>query len=414
MSDKVTCLVTIHGIGFQQAPEGTLPGYADQLHENLRSYLDDGKREADRILGDDPTPTPPRMGGPVYVESSWPPDTDDREEGLQRVGRWSDTVPPSVLSSEAPLINEGRRVAHIALVYSHLQDQGPLPGSAADTVARAALSLGHYSSVTGAIRMAFDDIQAIRHEPKSNGQSGGSLQVRRDAPIHTHHLLSRVVPWTRPADAIPQPSGPFATIRQLEDDVAAYVCRNDLRERVRGFVREVLHRLACRVDVDAIVVNAHSNGTVIAFDVLKDFPHTCAPAIKALVTMGSPLRKYADLFCWGTDIGSLQQVSRWANLVDQRDPVADLLVPPAEWRPDQKPELKGSLYHWINPDSGEPLRPNLEDVTVSNLEHSSGGGLQAHNYWDNRHEVIPVLGDIVRSTVRQPVHASNSGANPTV
>jgi len=37
---RVLCLVTIHGIGFQQAPAGATPGYADALHERSGGGLD--------------------------------------------------------------------------------------------------------------------------------------------------------------------------------------------------------------------------------------------------------------------------------------------------------------------------------------------------------------------------------------
>jgi len=70
MEQGLTCLVTIHGIGFQQRPlpDGT-PGYADALHERLSHYLDAS------LLGDDPHRERARRGenGPVYVASEWPP-----------------------------------------------------------------------------------------------------------------------------------------------------------------------------------------------------------------------------------------------------------------------------------------------------------------------------------------------------
>jgi hypothetical protein len=39
MGNGLTCLLTIHGIGFQQPPENGTPGYADGLHEHLRQGL---------------------------------------------------------------------------------------------------------------------------------------------------------------------------------------------------------------------------------------------------------------------------------------------------------------------------------------------------------------------------------------
>ncbi len=57
---------------------------------------------------------------------------------------------------------------------------------------------------------------------------------------------------------------------------------------IRSFVLDALWRLASRKDVSSIVINAHSNGTVIAFDALCSLPPAAASKIRALVTAGSP------------------------------------------------------------------------------------------------------------------------------
>ena len=54
--------------------------------------------------------------------------------------------------------------------------------------------------------------------------------------------------------------------------MATYVCRNDLRERVRGFVQQAIQRLLDSGSVDLLVVNAHSQGTVLCWDVLCRLP----------------------------------------------------------------------------------------------------------------------------------------------
>src|SRR5690348_9959801 len=87
---QVVCLVTIHGIGFQQPPLVGMPGYpdtpgyADDLHANLSKYLDE------TMLGDDPQRQRDQHGqkGPIYVQSVWPPDSHCREAGLRRLGTW--------------------------------------------------------------------------------------------------------------------------------------------------------------------------------------------------------------------------------------------------------------------------------------------------------------------------------------
>jgi hypothetical protein len=37
-------------------------------------------------------------------------------------------------------------------------------------------------------------------------------------------------------------------------------------------------------------------------------------------------------------------------------------------------------------------------VEVNNLENSSGGGLQAHNYWDNKKQFITQLAELLLKT----------------
>jgi len=198
--------------------------------------------------------------------------------------------------------------------------------------------------------------------------------------------------------AAPQPSGPLAIIRQLDDDVTTYVARNDLRERVRGFVHEAILRLACRDDVSHLVVNAHSQGTVLAYDVLREMPPFAAAKVQHLVTAGSPLRKYVDLFYWGTDASGIN-TTPWSNFWDATDPVADPLEPPRSWRlGDPVPPSSGvsQLYTATDPDTGHTLPVPLRDTEVSNAAHGAGGGLPAHNYWDNDAEFVRPLADILR------------------
>jgi hypothetical protein len=75
-------------------------------------------------------------------------------------------------------------------------------------------------------------------------------------------------------------------------------------------------------------------------------------AVRALVTAGSPLRKYADLFTWGTEIGTIARImplapyAPWLNFWHPRDPVADPLAPGPDWRPGQPPEqVPLGLFH---------------------------------------------------------------------
>ena len=147
----------------------------------------------------------------------------------------------------------------------------------------------------------------------------------------------------------------LAILRQLENDVAAYVCRNEQREQIRYFVHEALMRLACRDDVEAIVINSHSNGTVVGLDIIRELPPFAAEKVKAFVTAGSPLRKYIDLFVWGQQIESINPIQQWVNFWDRLDPVADPLAPPKSWKRGDEvhPPFEDGLFQLINPNTGE-------------------------------------------------------------
>ena len=54
------------------------------------------------------------------------------------------------------------------------------------------------------------------------------------------------------------------------------------------------------------------------------------------------------------------------------------------------------MYQALDPNHGQLLNLDIEDQSVDNLAHSQGGGLQAHNYWDNEVEVIPAMVDILK------------------
>lgn len=389
-----TCVVTIHGIGFQQPPRDGMPGYADGLHANLARAL----RSRDIALGDDPS----RGHGPVYVQSA-KPGTRDTEWGLSRLGTWNSGGTATDIA-DAPLTAGDEPVAHVAVVYEPLEDLGPRLLSGGATLTEAGLRLGHYASVSGAIRLAIGDAWTALHPdrgPYPPEAPGVPPQARsRDVPP----------PSLRPRDDVTHGRprlGPArhqrgadrgGVIRTLEDDVVGYVARNDLREPIRRFVGEVLRRVAARPDVEHVVVNAHSQGTVVAFDVLRDYP--AESRVRALVTAGSPLRKYVDLFSWGSDAGGLSALT-WLNFWDARDPVADPLDPPAEWHfgdaPVRGPGRLGLL--WSTDEAGAQVPAPVRDQRVDNVRHSSAAGLRAHNYWGNTVEVIPALGEILETTL---------------
>lgn len=381
------CVLTIHGVGFQQPPTDTAAGYADVLHENLSDAL----RKLGSSLGKDPQRNPSPFG-PVYVMSARP-GTNDHEWGLGRLGTWRDG---SLDITGMPLADGDEPVVHIALVYSSLEGVSPGTGPEVGAVGEAGLMLGHYASVAGALRLVVGDAWAALHE--GGGQVGrassSSLRPRDDVLTARQHHLAALL-HRKPAS-----SGALGVVRTLEDDVVAYVCRNDLRESIREFITEALRRLLARPDVAGVVVNAHSQGTVGSFDVLRLYPSDSLAEVRAFVTAGSPLRKYADLFSWGNDSGGLQS-TKWLNFWDEKDPVADPLSPPNTWHygstPDNPQPGEPGLFYALDGD-GNHVPVTVTDIEVNNLNNSSGGGLQAHNYWDNKEQFINQLAQLLNTT----------------
>jgi hypothetical protein len=388
MGDGSLVLLTVHGIGFQQPPRDGVEGYADQLHKRL-------KEELAGLLGDDPV----RKGGPVYVESEF---KGSPRDGLAR------------LDPEKPLA-EGGRIAHVALVYSPSLPLSPGLGSVADTLARAALAHGNYTTMLGALRLIFGDAwAALHHAQPSAGQS--TLRPRVDLSLRNlhHGPFARFHSQRQAKPAAPPPSpGVLDVVRALEDDVATYVVRNDVRERVRSFVEEATLALLDRPDVEGLVVNAHSQGTLICWDVLCRLPlrrgtgKSYARKLRSFVTAGSPIRKYVDLFAWGELVGELaallpdQPSTIWRNVWDSHDPVADPLNAASAWRPGQplskRPEGDMGLLVGRDPATGSRWHVRVDDRSVDNLRNSVDGGLKAHNYWDNQSEFVQPLAEHLRS-----------------
>ena len=387
MSRPVICVVTLHGIGFEQPPQPGIPGYADDLHENLSKFLDE------TMLGDDPCRTREQRGenGPIYVQSWYPPGQPHAKSGLSRLGDWTGKEHRDIDVSNAPLVNGDQRIAHVALVYSHLEGQGPLIGSSLIAGTMASASVFHYAQVTGLLQMMFTDMSAmLQHQQQStgNGQQSASLRIRRDPGFkQVRHYSNDHTP-----------TGLLAILRQLENDVAGYVCRNEMREQVRFFVHDALLRLACRDDVEAIVINSHSNGTVVGLDVMRQLPPFAAEKVKAFVTAGSPLRKYIDLFVWGQQIESINPIRQWINFWDQLDPVADPLAPSIKWRrgDEIRPPFEPGLFQLINPNTGKMETIPVVDQRVDNVKYSKDTPLKAHNYWDNDNEFVKPLADILK------------------
>lgn len=376
-------VITIHGIGFQQAPSSLAAsdGYADALHESLRRHLED-------LLGDDPTRIAAGGRGPVYAQSNYPPLTHATEPGLRRLGSW--TAAGSVDITGVPLAEPGKQVARVALVYSGLESQQSDLAALHDLAVLAKPSLDSYATLGGLGHMLVADLEALREHPAVPGAPGPSLQPRTEA-VHHRGIVDRLL--HRPDD--PQPTAPAGgapsggstgVLRTVEDDVAAYVTSNEHRERVRMFLRDAVSRILTRPDVEGAVINGHGNGTVMGFDLISAISPPSAPAVRALITAGSPLRKYSDLLQWGDDAGNLRLITGgWTNFWDPLDPVADPLGPPATWKRGETIPTGGGpgMFLVHDPNTGAETGMPVNDVQVDNVRDSTGGGLRAHNYWDN-------------------------------
>jgi len=340
---SITCVVTIHGVAFQQAPREGVAGYADHLHTHLCRELN---KDGVELLSDDPDRRSNQMGdsAPIYVESVWPPESFYREAGLKRLGSWEEDH--RVLSvADAPLVERNAPIAHIALVYSDLR---PEISTDADP---------NYGHVKVLVHKALT--------PSSKLKEGRNILAR------------------------------------IEDDIATYVVNNRERERVRSFVSDAILRLVYREDVGAIVLNCNGNGTVIALDVLHQLPLLAIKKIKTFITVGSPLRKYTTLFQWGRELEMASTFPEWLNFWDQRDPVADPLTPSFGWQRGERstPEQMTGLFVGLDPNTGALTPLLIRDILVDNLAHSKGGGLQAFNYWDNEKEFVNPLADILLAIV---------------
>ena len=379
-------LLTIHGIGFQVSPEDGPEGYADPLHkqlalpENLGGDLSSDPEASHR---DQTTP----HDGAVYVQSHWPPRSEDAERGLARLDR--------------KLRRGNQRFAHVALVYSHLEDSKPKPFSLLELCGQAVFQLRSYGTLRQLIRWAWRDVTAMR--------KAGERQVvvlSPQAPNEPRRSMSSLMPRRSMKRGRSPKPGLGSIILAIENDFAAYVLRNDLRERVRGFVREALIKLAQRTDVERIVINSHSQGTVAAFDVLTELPSQAIDKIAQVVTSGSHLRKLVKLLNWGSDIGNIPINVPWTNFYDLRDPVADGLCP-ERWIPGKARDCASDQRTLLSkvevtPAGVKVLDRRVSDIVVDNIRYSRGS-LRAHNYFDNAHDFVPRLAKLLRAVgTRQP------------
>jgi hypothetical protein len=163
------------------------------------------------------------------------------------------------------------------------------------------------------------------------------------------------------------PGGP-----ELLIDVANYVGRNGVRTAVQNVLHEKLATAHQEVPDCPIILVSHSQGTIIAYDVLRQAGGSY-PQLRTWVTMGCPLEKYQRLFKWGGSQLGVPAGLRWVNLFDANDPVGKALGGVVEWD-DPKPidmqvnnerQAGDAHNHWENPEV-------VEAIKVEVLRHNSG------------------------------------------
>lgn len=104
-------------------------------------------------------------------------------------------------------------------------------------------------------------------------------------------------------------------------DGVRFKVRGELRKRCLGELEKA------RLDREKIVVVAHSMGTMVAYDVLRNCPE--CPPVDTLITLGSPLgiREVQDeLVAIDASAGRVDfpaaRLNRWINVYDPLDPIA--------------------------------------------------------------------------------------------
>jgi hypothetical protein len=114
-----------------------------------------------------------------------------------------------------------------------------------------------------------------------------------------------------------------AALEQRFKDLARYYAESDVRKELRGRLRVAMDQADGRV-----MVIAHSMGSIVAYDALRELGQEKPNAvIDHLVTIGSPLGlphvKLKILEESGNrTLRTPSVVRRWSNLAERRDPVA--------------------------------------------------------------------------------------------
>jgi len=108
-----------------------------------------------------------------------------------------------------------------------------------------------------------------------------------------------------------------AFLEKLVQDTAAYFFRDGIRARVQQRLRDILPTTS-----DEVTIVAHSQGTIVALEVLAALAKTSPVKVGHLVTIGSPLgiQEVQDFLSCKLKVPECVQA--WNNFADPLDPVA--------------------------------------------------------------------------------------------
>jgi hypothetical protein len=137
------------------------------------------------------------------------------------------------------------------------------------------------------------------------------------SPSPTDVLLVYTLSAVRVVALVPVLIGPFGVLLQVLGDVVLYLLPAEglsARDRCRGRLSQLLVHLFAQPGIGKVIIVAHSQGSVIAVDVLATLPPSPMPV--HLVTIGSPLESlYMGLLGWTIpDPRAGGLVKTWYNL----------------------------------------------------------------------------------------------------
>ena len=137
------------------------------------------------------------------------------------------------------------------------------------------------------------------------------------------------------------------------------------RERIQGRLNLVLERFVQNQGYDGVIFLAHSQGSIIVYDFLRDSgPHYArlGDASPALLTFGSPLgtlyQKYFHEYSAskGVPLGIAASLKCWINLYRVDDYIGGRIDPPRGLRIDNHVMgIGGHTGYWTEPDVAEAL-----------------------------------------------------------